>query len=190
MPDTVAQTRVLFDGIPAPVIYSSSSQVTAIVPYAMRGRATARVEIEYAGVRSTAVDVPVGEAAPGIFTVDANGQGAILNQDMSANSVMNGAEPGSIVSIYATGEGATEPAGQDGRITGEALAKPSLPVKVYIHGEEVEVLYAGSAPGMPAGVIQVNARVPASAPRGAFVDVRLHVGNAQSQPGVKLATKP
>ena len=44
------------------------------------------------------------------------GQGAIINQDSSPNSIHNGALPGSVVSIYATGEGQTNPSGVDARL--------------------------------------------------------------------------
>jgi uncharacterized protein (TIGR03437 family) len=190
VPKMLAETRVLFDGVPAPVFYTSAGQLAAIVPYAMSGRASARLEVEYQGSSSRSVDVLVADAAPGIFVLDSSGQGAVVNEDGTVNSVANGAEPGSIVSIYGTGEGATDPPGLDGQITGDVLARPKLPVHVLIQGQEAEVLYAGSAPGSPAGMLQVNARIPATVPRGSSVELKIQVGTAQSQSGVKLATRP
>ena len=67
-----------------------------------------------------------------------------------------------VVMIYGTGESRTSPPGIDGMITYETLRKPVLPVSVIIGGQRAEVLYAGSAPGLVAGVLQVNARVPTS----------------------------
>jgi uncharacterized protein (TIGR03437 family) len=90
--------------------------------------------------------------------------------------------------IYATGEGQTTPAGVDGAVTGATLQRPVLPVRVTIGGQEAEVLYAGSAPGLVAGVLQVNARVPALARRGS-VPVVITVGAAASQGGVTLAVR-
>ena len=186
----LASARVTFDDIAAPVIYASARQVSAIVPYEVAGRATVRVQVEYQGVRSTAVVLNVVDSNPGIFTVDTSGQGAILNQNFSVNSTQNGADPESVVSIYATGEGQTNPLGATGTITSTVLAKPVLPVSVQIDGQAADVLYAGNAPGLPAGVLQVNAKIPATVRRGVSVPVVLTVGSASSQSGVTLFVSP
>ena len=188
----LAGTQVFFDGYPAPLIYASATQVSVIVPYEIAGSGTTSLMIEYQGTRSNPMTVPVLDSLPGIFTASAQGygQGAIVNQDGSINSSQNGADPGSIVSIYATGAGQTNPLGVDGTITGSVLATPQLPVTVQIAGETAQVQYAGAAPGEPAGVIQVNAQIPADVPRGTNVSVLITVGNVSSQPGVTVAIKP
>jgi uncharacterized protein (TIGR03437 family) len=118
-------------------------------------------------------------------------QGAILNQDNTTNGTQNGAQPGSIVSIYATGEGVTAPASLEGAIVSpNALTKPVLPVTATIGGITAEILYAGSAPGMPAGLIQINARIPAGVPVGAAAPVVLTIGSATSQSGVTVFVRP
>jgi uncharacterized protein (TIGR03437 family) len=182
--------RVLFDEVPAPLIHTSSTQTTVIVPYGIGGRTSTRVQVEYRSIRSASIDVPVAQSAPGLFTLGGS-QGAILNQDSTVNGAQNGAQPGTIVSIYATGEGATTPPGIEGSIVAAgALAKPLLPVGVTIGGRQAEVLYAGSAPGLPAGVFQVNARIPLETPAGASVPVVLTVGSASSQGGATLFVRP
>jgi hypothetical protein len=42
----VSDTRVLFDGIAAPLIYTSATQVSAIVPYGLSGRLSTSVQVE------------------------------------------------------------------------------------------------------------------------------------------------
>lgn len=185
---TLAGTQVLFDGVPAPIVYTSAGQLCAIVPYAVSG--TAKVQVSYQGVLSAPQQVRVIDSVPGIFTLDASGQGAILNQDNSVNSLQNGASPGDVVSIYATGEGLTDPAGIDGSITGSILPKPKLNVTVQIAGQQADVTYAGAAPGAPAGVLQVNARVPANVTRGTSASVVVTVGVASSQAGVTMGIRP
>jgi len=182
-------TQVFFGSYPAPLIYSSATQVSAIVPYEVAGTGTTSLTIEYQGMQSTPMTVPVLDSLPGIFTSSTlgYGQGAIVNQDGTVNSSQNGAEPGSVVSIYATGAGQTNPSGADGTITGNVLATPQLPVTVQISGEAAQVLYAGAAPGEPAGVLQVNAQIPSDVPRGTNVSVVITVGNANSQAGVTVA---
>ena len=84
----LAETRVLFDGIAAPLVYVWDKQVSAVAPFEIAGKESTQVEVEYRGQRSTAVTIPVVPAKPGIFALDATGQGpgAILNQDFSGNS--------------------------------------------------------------------------------------------------------
>lgn len=180
IPDQLAEVRVLFDGLPAPLLYASTGQTTAIVPYGIGGRVSTRVQVEYRGVSSTALDVPVAASAPGLFMSGGTSQGAILNQDSTVNSSTNGAQPGTIVSLYATGEGVTIPPGIAGTIASSALSAPALPVRVTFGGRDAEVLYAGSAPGLPVGMLQVNARLPVDAAAGA-VPVVVIVGSASSQ---------
>jgi uncharacterized protein (TIGR03437 family) len=191
-PTTVADTQVLFDGNPAPLLYVSASQINAAVPYTIAGRLSTRVQISYRGTASTPIELRVAEAAPGIFAASMNGtgQGAILNQDYSVNGPNRRAAKGSWIAIYATGEGQTTPAGVSGRRTpldGSGLARPQLPVSVLIGGRQAQVLYAGSAPGFVAGAFQVNAAVPADAPSGPAVPVVITVGGASSQANVTVA---
>ena len=189
--NSLAGTQILFDGFPAPIIYSSAGQVSVIVPYEISGDTTTSVLAEYLGMRSTALTVPVAATAPGIFVLDSSGQGAILNQDSSVNSTTNPAAPGSVVSIFATGEGQTNPAGVDGFIAQGAVAMPLLPVTVQIAGEDAPVSYAGAAPGEPSGVLQVNAMIPADVPRGTSVPVVIMVGTSTvSQSSVTVAIQP
>jgi uncharacterized protein (TIGR03437 family) len=182
--DTVlAGTRVLFDDIPAPIIHTSAAQVTAIAPYALAGRFTTYVQVEYLGVRSAPAAVAVVPGAPGIFTLGGTNQGAISNQNGSVNDVQNGAVAGTVISIYATGEGRLMPETVEGSIAGsELLPRPVLPVFVEIGGQRADVLYAGAAPSLPLGVLQVNARVPPNIPRGTALPVVLIVDQAVSRP--------
>ena len=185
-----ADARVLFDGRAAPVVYAGLTQISAVVPYGVAGASAARVEVECRGARSGAVSLAVAASAPGIFTTDSSGQGqgAILNQDNTVNSAGNPAARGSVVQVFATGEGQTDPPGVDGKLASEPLPKPLLPVSVTIGGVRAEVLYAGGAPNLIAGVFQVNARVPEGLAPGAQ-PVVLTVGAASSQPGVTVAVK-
>jgi len=187
----LSRTRVLFDGVAAPLVYASSKQISAIVPYAVAARPTTQITVEYQGSTSSPLELAVVGSAPGLFTLDSSGSGpaAALNQDYSLNTGAHPESRGSIVMLYATGEGQTDPAGVDGRITGTILARPLLTVSVSIGGVAAEVTYAGGAPGLVAGVLQVNARVPASSPAGPTVPVILRIGAATSQAGATIAVK-
>ncbi|MEK7406425.1 MAG: BACON domain-containing carbohydrate-binding protein [Acidobacteriota bacterium] len=188
---SLAGTRVLFDNVEAPVLYTSDAQVNAIAPYALDGKTSAALVVEYQGVRSNPMTLNVAAAAPGLFTADASGagQGAVLNQDYSVNSAANAAARGSVIMVYATGEGQTVPPGVDGRPAGDVPPRPVLPVTAQIGGIDAEVRYAGGAPGLVAGLMQVNVVAPARAATGSAIPVVLRVGAVQAQTGVTVALK-
>ncbi len=188
---TIGETRVLFDGIASPMIYASNRQVSAIVPYNLAGRLNTQLQVEFQGVRSNTIQLRVVDAAPGIFTIDSSGtgQGAILNANFSVNSPANPTARGSVVMIYATGEGQTNPGGSDGLVTGSVLRRPLQNVTVTIGGVAAEVLYAGSAPGLVSGLLQVNARVADAVVAGNSVPVVVTIGGVASQAGVTMAVR-
>ncbi len=181
---TLADTRILFNGVPAPLLYVSANQSSAIVPYAVAGRTSVDVQVEYKGIRSEVVTAPVLASRPGIFSLDSSGrgQGAILNEDGSINSPSNPAPRGSIVAIYSTGGGEADSAVVDGQILSVVLPRTRLPVSVSFGANledeyaEGEVLYAGGASGSVAGLLQVNVRVPSDARVGDAVPFTLFIG--------------
>ena len=189
---TLSGTQVTFDGIPAPLVYVSATQVNAIVPYEIFGRTSTQLQVQYNGGTSQPVDLGVALSAPGIFLCldcQPSTQAAALNQDNTPNSVANGALPNSTITLFATGEGQTNPAGITGSITSSTLAQPLLPVSVRIGGLPATVSYAGSAPSLAEGVLQVNVQIPATVPRGSLVDVTLTIGDAMSNTA-KIAIAP
>jgi uncharacterized protein (TIGR03437 family) len=171
---TLAGTRILFNGMPASLLFVSDKKSSAVVPYGVAGRTTVEVQVEYQGVLSDAVTVPVLASRPGIFSRDGSGhgQGSILNEDGSVNSRSNPAERGSVVTIYLTGGGES------------AAGVVSLPVAAAFDvgsedwtGATGEVLYAGAVPGDLTGLLQVNVRVPSTAVDGGAVGFGLCIGS-------------
>jgi len=187
---SVGGTQVLFNGTAAPLVYARADQVAAIVPSAVAGQPTAKIQVQYQNQSSPSFSIPVSQTAPGLFTVDqtGRGQGAILNQDNTLNGRLNAAPRGSIVVLWATGQGPSDPDWAEDELAAEPLPKPTNHVKVTIGGQEGEILYAGAAPGM-AAVMQVNVRVPAGIKTGSAIPVVLTIGTGSSQPGVTLAVQ-
>jgi uncharacterized protein (TIGR03437 family) len=189
----VANTRVLFDGIPAPILYASANQTSVMVPYGTYGRFSTSVVVEYGGVQSNPVVFNVAPSAPAIYTLSQSGtgQGAIINQDgYTTNTPATPEIRGNVITVYMTGEGQTSPPGSDGAIIPpilSALKTPVLPVSATIGGIPATVLYAGSAAGLISGVMQVNVRIPANAPIGSSVPIVITVGSAATQTNVTLA---
>jgi uncharacterized protein (TIGR03437 family) len=182
---------VLINGQPAPMVYGSAYQANVIVPYEVSNQATTTIELQFGGVTSGVWTVPVAPSAPGIFTIAGTGlgQGAVLNQDSSVNGESNPAAPGSVVQIYATGEGQTSPPGVTGSVITTSLKRPILPVTVSIGGQNAVVQYAGSSGDAVAGLLQVNAVVPLDVTPGSGVPVIVSVGGVPSQSGVTIAVQ-
>jgi uncharacterized protein (TIGR03437 family) len=185
-------TQILFDGTPAPLLYTTAGQLGAIVPYKLDGKTGTQVQVRNGANTSDPVALPVAPVAPSVFTANLSGtgQGVIQNQDIvTVNSSAKPADKGSVVVIYATGEGQTNPGGIDGQLAaGPPYPSPVNPVTVNIGGIPAEVLYAGAAPTLVAGVMQINVRIPANSPSGDNA-LDVVVGGVHSQRGVTVAVK-
>jgi trimeric autotransporter adhesin len=192
--NSLGGAQVLFDGNPAPLIYASATQINAIAPVGLAAKASTQVQVSYQGSMSNTITIPVAAAAPGIFAADSSGVGggAILNQDSSVNGRLNPAARGSVVAIYLTGAGATNPAALDGAVTGSSAPFPSVmqAVTVTIGGVTVpasQVVYSGAAPGSVEGLTQIDAYVPQAVTPGPAVPVTVTIGGVASQPGITLS---
>ena len=197
----LADTRVLFDGIPAPLLYVSGMQTSAIVPSAVAGKSTVDVQVEHDGVRSVPVTLPVLDARPGIFSMDGSGEGqaAIQNEDGSWNSPSNPAQRGSVITLYATGGAETAPGLKDGQIVSDLLPSTTLPVWVFfdltdnefpVPSKAAQILYSGGVPGAIAGLLQINLRVPPDVVRtGDRVPFLLIIGSHWTVYQVRVALR-
>jgi len=188
--DNTAGTTVMFDGVAAPLLYTSATQINAVVPFGVAGPTT-QIQVMYQGNAVASTTVAVQAASPAVFALNGSGggQGAILNQNLTVNSSSNSAALGSVVVLYATGAGLTTPTSQDGELTVAPYPLPNLPVSVTIEGVPAQVLYAGAAPGLVAGVIQINVVVPETAWVAPFDQVVVTVGNYSSPDAVTLAVQ-
>jgi uncharacterized protein (TIGR03437 family) len=169
---TGVRDGVTFNGISAPLLYESTGQINAVVPYGVAGKKNVDVIVTHNLFASAPFTVPILDTSPGIFTVtqNGNGQGAILNNDnfnstiITANSADNPAPKGSVISIFATGGGVLNQMVPDGivllNIADPPGYVPSAKVSLTIGGQQALVQYAGLAPFLVAGMIQVNALVP------------------------------
>jgi uncharacterized protein (TIGR03437 family) len=156
---------VSVNGTAAPVYSVSSTQISAIVPFAVTG-STATIVVTVNGTKSNSVVVPLAATSPGVFSIPANGfsSAAALHGNYSVISATNPATQGEIISMYLTGLGATKPAVADGAAApGKApLATITGGLAIYVGGVQVpanQIYYAGLAPTL-AGLYQVNFMIP------------------------------
>jgi len=196
---TLAATQVMFDNVPAPIIYASATQTSVMVPYEVFGRPQTSVTVIYQGVASDAVVYNVVPVAPGIYTLNqmGSGQGTVFNPDgVTVNGPNTPAAKGSVIALYLTGEGPTAPQGVTGAIApanGSLLKRPLAMVTATVGGMPATVIYAGSAPGIVNGISQINVQIPPNAPSGPNVPIVLIFTAssyaAPTQPGVTVAVQ-
>jgi len=164
----LAGVRVLFNGVAAPLLYVSDGQINLIAPYRIAEWASVDIEVEYRGLRSDASTGKVVPTRPGIFTRDGSGVGEAVaqNEDGSINSLENPASRGSVITIYATGGGLSDPAVIDGQVNAGIVTKPKARVQAWAcctgadQSYELEVLDARGVRGAVAGALQIKVRLP------------------------------
>lgn len=182
---SIAGTTVTFNSFSTPVLYASATQVAVVVPYGISGT-TAEVRVTYLGDVSDAFSVPVVAAAPSLFTMNQSGTGQAAGIDASNGKPNTAATPvkiGEFITLFATGEGQTTPAGVDGKLADANETHPVLPVHVTVGGIPALVQYSGGAPGQVAGLMQINVQIPSGVQPGGYVPVVLQVGDVSTRPG-------
>ncbi len=178
LPTLLAGVRVWIDGVAAPLLYVSNSQINLIAPAQLADRTPGSrvlLEVERDGViiatvplRTTFADVhPFRHGDPERFR-----DVIVLNQDGTVNSTLNPAARGEAVVMFLNGGGAPDdrfPAGRRvptarpfSRLTPVVnsvrdlfLASPEPSPRVIWPLD-----YFGTAPTLAAGTLQLNVRVP------------------------------
>ena len=172
VPTELGGVKVLVNGTAAPVLFVSSGQINAIIPYEASGDYFATFQVVVNGAQSNSVTVYVDNSAPGLFTLDESGIGAAAILHTNGNRVTDSdpAKPGETVELFMNGLGTVTPPVDDG------AAGPSQPLSYsdeFNAGDvllflddgtnfpQVNVPFAGLAPGF-AGLYQVNFTLPSS----------------------------
>jgi uncharacterized protein (TIGR03437 family) len=181
LPTVSGGVSVAVNGIPAPIFYVREDQINVQIPYEVNTQAPASMTVSYNGVPGAPTLVPIAANAPRLYP-------GIVNQDGTLNSPGNPAAAGSVIVLFATGQGVTNPAAITGAAAAPPYSPPAASVRVTIGGQDATVLFAGLAP-LTAGLMQINARLPAGVGPNAAITVNLMVGGVASQQGVTLAVR-
>jgi uncharacterized protein (TIGR03437 family) len=165
---SVAGTRVLFDGVAAPLLMVSNNQVNAVAPSPVRLRAQTAVQVEVNGKLSEAHTLEVVPSSPAIFTLNGTGagQGAVLNQDGTVNSPSNPAARGSFISIYGNSVTFWRPDMGDGLVLPDAHPQFLGGTTLRLNLINVFPGYVGNSPGQVTALWQMNLLVPQNIPPG------------------------
>jgi uncharacterized protein (TIGR03437 family) len=185
-----SDTRVLFDGRPAPIVYVVNNAVSAVVPWEVAGQKSTSMTVEYNGTASAPVNLAVAATGPAFFTACSCGSGqvAAFNPDNSYNSPDNPAPIGSTLVMFWTGGGALNPAAGTGDII-PGLVNPAVTPTVTIGGLPASLVYWGAAPTFVAGLMQLNVTIPAGVEPGPAVPIVITSGDFSSRPGITIAVK-
>ena len=116
--------------------------------------------------------------SPGIFRlqIGQSAQAVAMNQDGTLNGPMNPAARGSVVAVWGTGYGQTNPPCPIGglNVPDAVPLSPGISALIYyvdpnLSGVQLApVQYAGSAPTLVCGIVQINFQVPVNVVPGAF----------------------
>jgi len=165
-----------------PLLYVSSSQINAIVPYELLTNVPQPLLVSRGSHLSTTIQVPLADTLPSVFT--ANGQGIVVDPKGVLYDASHPAHAGDIGVIYCTGLGTVTggvPAGS---------ASPSSPpatttnaVTVTVGGQPAQVQFSGLTPGY-AGLYQINVVIPAGVASGNALPVVVREGGRSSAPAV------
>ncbi len=184
LPVEVGATRVYFDSVAAPVISSLSQRVSAVAPYEISG--STQVQVEYAGLRSQPVTIPVASSAPGIFCDASVSAHTFAAQAVASNTMKCPSARGNTVTFFITGEGKTAMPWADGLLpVAPAFPTPAATFSVQIGGMTSNCA-GNSARLIYPGVTQINACIPSGAPTGNAVPLEVSVGGVPAQAGVTV----
>jgi uncharacterized protein (TIGR03437 family) len=178
LPTSLDGVGVTFNGVPGYIYYISSGQVNALIPLglaagqARQGDADGcwnlAVQVKNSASASNPVVVSACAVAPSLFRNLVGNQyyaAAVLSDgtvlDPSGNS--RAAEPGEIISVYATGlgQGTPAPANLDLPIAPYPTIDP--PFGLWIDGQAATVVYEGQ---VGPGEYQINVTIPQTARDG------------------------
>jgi uncharacterized protein (TIGR03437 family) len=160
-PKSLGGVQVSIDGVAAPLLYASSGQINAQVPFVLPHPDAATIRITNGSSPIPSFRVSVDPAIPGIFTNARSA--AAINEDGTVNSFANPAKAGSIVSIWVTGIG-VDLGAEDGQVS-PAASNYCADCEISVNGVTAAngltlAVYAGAAPGLIDGVAQINFTVP------------------------------
>jgi uncharacterized protein (TIGR03437 family) len=162
-------TRLLFDGVPAPLLYAGPSQINAVVPQGAAGRAASLMEIEVEGVRSNARQFDLLSANPSVKiwiapdgSVDNRGNllADVALSDGTPNTEDNPAHTGEIVTIFTSGIDLTQPIG------------------MRLNFTDVPVLQVHKRPDTFGSVVGIDVQIPG--PAGGMYVISIQNGSAHT----------
>jgi uncharacterized protein (TIGR03437 family) len=180
LPTGAGGVSVTFNGVAAPLYYVRADQVNAQVPYEVAGAQQLQIAVTAAAGVTPPLTLALRATHPGLAPV-------VFNEDITLNSAGNPAAAGSIVVLFATGQGVTSPASTTGTYPRGTYPAPLATMTLTIGGKPATVLFQGQAP-FTAGVMQINARLPDGLV-GPVQPIVLQIGESVTQQAINVYLK-
>jgi uncharacterized protein (TIGR03437 family) len=181
---TVTQGATVVNALP---LYVGRNQINAVMP-SNAPLGWVSLHVAYNNERINPAPVFVVNDSVGIFTSTGTGlgPGAVNNfvseSNQPANSAANAAEPGQIVTMFASGLG---PISAPDNQAPPAGTLPT-PVEVWVGGIPASVSYSGRSPCC-SGLDQIVFTVPSNAPTGCWVPVQVRTSSINVSNTVSMA---
>ena len=187
-PTYIDGTAVKINDVDAPMRFISFYRIDVQVPTGLDLSQNAKVSVFRGGVPTSPIEVPVASTSPAIFTANMAGVGQAnaVNGDGTANSTDNPAARGSVVTVYASGLGLTNPLAPEGQpVTIDCV--PIATIYAWVGGLPTQVKKAVLTQGKTA-VYSVDILVPTTINAGT-AGVYISAGDRVSQGGVTIQVK-
>jgi uncharacterized protein (TIGR03437 family) len=189
LPTALGDSCLTVNGVLAPMMFVSPTQINAQLPYFLDGNVT--LVLHTPGGVSDNYTLTMQTAAPGVFRANIQGWDASMPTIVRAtnNLIVTPSNPvhrGDILVIYATGLGRTVPEIEAGSPAPyEPLAVAETWPEVTLGGVSLPLDYAGLTPGY-AGLYQINARVPGWVPTGMTIPMVIRQGTYSTSFNVRV----
>jgi uncharacterized protein (TIGR03437 family) len=189
LPTALSQSCLVVNGILAPLLFVSNTQINAQLPARVAGNAT--MTIHTPGGVSDNYNFSASPTAPSVFQSVAPSSSARLATVVRASNgeLVTPTNPVHIddtLVIYLTGLGATSPAVEDGMpAPSSPLATAMMQPLVSIGGKPLNVYWAGLVPGY-VGLYQINVTVPFGVPQGLDMPLVIEQGGSSTSLPVRV----
>lgn len=189
LPTALGESCLTVNGIAVPMFFVSPEQINAQLPYQIDGSVT--MTLRTPGGVSDNLNLTIQPAAPSIFRSGTAGPETRIPTIIRARNnefvtVSNPIHREDVISIYLAGMGNTSPAVEAGSPSqSDPAPVPVIPPVLRIGNADMEVLFAGLAPGQ-IGVYQINAKVPSYAPLGFTVPLTISQGGQSTTVDVRV----
>ena len=171
------QVSVRIGNVDAPLYFVSEGQINAQIPFEVQTGDTVPIVINNGGLLTAPQLYQIAPAQPGIFKAQTNA--AILDEQFQLVTSQNPARIGSVIQIFGSGLGLTNPVVASG--AAGVASDTLLPLNVTIGGIQAAVQYKGLAPNF-VGLYQVNVTVPNGVAPGDEVPLVIEQDGISSNP--------
>jgi uncharacterized protein (TIGR03437 family) len=189
LPTALGESCLTVNGVPVPMLFASSEQINAQIPYQVDGNVT--LILRTPGGVSDNYNLTILPAAPSIFRSGSNGVDTNLPVIIRARNgelvtVSNPLRANDLITIYLTGMGNTSPAVEAGHPGGSnPVSTPIIEPTVLIGDRSLAIEFVGLAPGQ-VGVYQIEARVPYGVPTGFDLPLTVRQGPQSTSVPVRV----